>query len=62
MDRSQAAECGTKQQHTTKQAALDHRAALMRGGSPGSRIHVYRCQHCRSWHVGHKPKPKRNRR
>lgn len=62
VDRSKSSECGGKQQHATKQAAVDHRASLARNGAPHWRLSVYRCQHCRAWHVGHHPRPKKNRR
>lgn len=56
-----ARECGTKQQHPTQAEALAHWSALVRGGSSRKRLTVYRCRHCRAWHVGHKPKPRRTR-
>lgn len=62
INRTKAAECGDKQAHSDKQDALGRRAAMIRGGSPAWRLAVYRCQHCNAWHIGHRPKPKKNRR
>jgi len=58
--------CG-KQPHPTKQAALDHRAALIRIGARGPQLGVYRCPECSRpcqpavWHVGHRPGSARKR-
>lgn len=62
VDRSKASECGTKQQHPTRQAAREHLWSLERRGAAGWRMSVYKCQHCGAWHVGHRPKPKGSRR
>lgn len=42
-----------KQQHASKEAALRHRAQLMRvKGKANGRTNVYRCDWCKTWHVG----------
>jgi hypothetical protein len=61
VDRSRANECGTKKAHPTRQAARGHVWSLKSAGAAAWRLKVYRCKHCSSWHVGHNPKPKRNR-
>jgi hypothetical protein len=61
VDRSKASECGTKQRNATKQEALGQLTALARRGANFHRLSAYHCKHCGAWHVGHRPKPKRNR-
>jgi replication-associated recombination protein RarA len=60
VDRSKASECGTKQRHPDQDAALAHCARMLRNGA--ARLVVYRCKHCRAWHIGHRPRPRKNRR
>lgn len=43
--------CGTKVRHASRAAALAHRAKLLAAGD--TRLTVYPCKHCGSYHVGH---------
>lgn len=59
MTRTQARSCTGKQRHHSKAAADAHRAALIRSGGSRLVIVVYRCPHCRGWHVGHRSRRRR---
>ncbi|HEX8024730.1 MAG TPA: hypothetical protein VF484_00860 [Candidatus Limnocylindrales bacterium] len=48
--------CGQKVPHPTRKAAETHMWNLVRKGAALARVNVYRCKHCPSWHVGHKPR------
>lgn len=56
---TKARECGSKQQHKTRQAARDHLWALIRSGTRPGAMSVYRCHHCKTWHVGHRKRARR---
>jgi hypothetical protein len=47
--------CEGKRRNETEKAALDQLWTLVRnrGAIPGQ-YRVYLCDHCKSWHVGHK--------
>lgn len=47
--------CEGKRPYATKREAKQ--AALTRLG----RYHWYRCDFCKFWHIGHKPRPRRAR-
>lgn len=51
---TKATECGGKQAHDTRRAAEDHRQALRRRIGIPVRLSVYRCQHCKKFHVGNR--------
>lgn len=59
--RTKARACEGKHGHADKAAALAHIGSLARTGVNPRRLQAYRCMWCKSWHVGHKPKPKRRR-
>jgi hypothetical protein len=46
-----AAKCSEKKAHDNKEEAEVHAAQLRR--ALGSRVRVYRCPFCETWHVGH---------
>lgn len=56
-----AAQCTGKQRHDTEEKATAHKMSLVRSGARMNRLSVYRCRFCAAWHVGNKPKPKRQR-
>lgn len=47
--------CGSKVRHVTRKKALAHLWRLVRRGAFLPWLNVYRCRHCGSWHVGHRP-------
>lgn len=47
--------CGAKHQHTSRQAAERQMESLIDAGEYAGNLNVYRCRHCRTWHVGHRP-------
>jgi hypothetical protein len=53
--------CEGKKAHPTKQEAETHRRRLIRNGAHPISLKTYRCDHCGSWHVGHRGKPRRKR-
>lgn len=55
--------CQGKKPHPTRQAALDAMQSLARyRGAHLASMHVYRCPHCATWHVGHRIGSRRKRR
>lgn len=56
MTRTRARSCDGKRRHDTKAAAEDQLWALRRAGTARGSMGAYRCRHCDSWHVGHKPR------
>ena len=48
--------CWPKVQHPSRDKAAQHSAALVSRGVQGdlTRLRVYRCAHCDTWHVGHR--------
>lgn len=56
-----AEQCSGKQRHPDRAAAEAHVFALARAGGMLKRLRVYLCRFCGCWHVGHKPKPRRQR-
>ena len=44
-------ECGPKQGYLSKAEAK--RVARMMSARERDQLHLYRCPHCRVWHVGH---------
>lgn len=56
---SRARECGSKQRHPDRGAALRHFQSLVRYGTAPGRMSVYRCPHCGAWHVGHRKRRRR---
>lgn len=57
-EREQA--CDGKVRHQTRQAA--HAAVQALTGKGKDRMSAYRCPWCDTWHVGHRPNPRRGRR
>lgn len=55
--------CLGKVPHPDREAAVEamHSLARNRGAHLGS-MHVYRCPHCATWHVGHRIGTGRKRR
>ncbi|WP_157181575.1 hypothetical protein [Actinopolymorpha alba] len=51
--------CKGKRGYPTSTAADTQRRDLIARG--GVRLATYRCRHCKRWHVGHLPKPRRTR-
>lgn len=47
--------CWRKERHASQGAALAHMRSLLKTGreKDASRINVYRCKFCGTWHVGH---------
>lgn len=45
--------CTGKVKHPDKASAERALRALVARGAARSRLNVYRCDHCRQWHVGH---------
>ena len=55
--------CTGKKTHTSRPGADEHRDQLITRGAAPEGIRVYRCRHCRMWHVGHTgPAGQRTRR
>jgi hypothetical protein len=51
---TEAVSCAGKQRHPTREAGLSHLLSLARAGAKRSRLQVYRCGFCKTFHVGHK--------
>jgi hypothetical protein len=52
--RALARACFPKEQHETRGAAeAQMRSITRRGLEKNPAIHVYKCPHCKTWHVGH---------
>lgn len=47
--------CKHKMRHRSEETARDHRARLIAGGAYADFLHVYECEYCGGWHVGHRP-------
>lgn len=45
--------CTGKKNHTNSEAAHAHRERLISQGAAPEGVRIYRCRHCRNWHVGH---------
>lgn len=48
--------CNQKQRHLTSTEAYAHVQALVRCGRAHGFLHIYRCQFCDGYHVGHAKK------
>lgn len=55
MNLSKKRSCGTKTRHETQGAAEGCRRSMERRKADLS-LHVYKCRHCKGWHVGHPSK------
>lgn len=53
---TRARSCEGKFAHPTHDSAQEHLMRMLRAGSV--RLSVYRCKHCRQFHVGHLPRPR----
>lgn len=53
--------CGTKLRHPDRAAAERQIDKLVRRGAAAQRLNAYQCKHCKQWHVGHRPKERKNR-
>lgn len=47
--------CKGKLAHHSEETAREHRARLIAQGADATRLHVYPCDHCGRYHVGHRP-------
>lgn len=54
MNRTKRRQCGDKAQYATKaEAEVGMIAHIRRFGTAPGTLKVYRCPHCRLWHIGH---------
>ncbi len=51
--RDPAYQCWRKRPYSTKK---DAKGAARSIEQRAGRLHVYRCPHCGSWHIGHRPR------
>jgi hypothetical protein len=60
MTTTRARGCDGKHGHDTRAAADRHmRDLIHRCGAAEARLNVYRCRHCRLYHVGHRLRQRR---
>lgn len=57
-----ARECGAKKRWASREDALRGIAGLIARGAARGLMAAYRCPHCESWHIGHRPGRRRRRR
>ena len=53
MTRTRARSCEGKKGHASKLDAEAHRQRKIKQGAFYASLIVYRCRHCKKWHVGH---------